>query len=96
MSINRNTIVIAKDDILTTPIDDDLGLMNIEMGYYYTLNHIGKSIWNLIESRKSIHELVDLLLRDYDIDYESCEKDVVQLLEALVKHNLVKVCNLGG
>ncbi len=93
MSINRNCIVIAEKTILSTNIDEDLGLMNIDKGYYYTLNDIGKSIWNLLTEEKKIEEIINLLMKDYNVPYEVCSKDVFELIEVLEANGLVKVVN---
>jgi len=89
--INENAQIERDHDILTSEIDLDLGLLNIETGYYYTLDDIGKDIWDLIESKISVESVVKSLLSEYDTDYDTCKNDVIELFESLEEHSLVKI-----
>jgi len=89
--IQIDDIVEVNEDILTTEIDDEIGMMNIEQGLYYTLNHIGKKIWSLLCNKIMVDELIDKLMCEFDVDYHECKRDVLELLNLLDRNDLIKV-----
>lgn len=89
--MNDNTVIVKSEKVLTTEIDDELGLMNIDKGLYFTLNHTGKRIWELIETDISIKDLTKKLIEEYTIGYEECIKEVSELLDIMKNNNLVDI-----
>lgn len=93
MMIKNNTIISINPEILTTLVDDELGMMNIEKGFYYTLNSVGKHIWSLLEDHISVKDLVSKLLMTYEVNEKKCYEEVVELLEILSVNGLIKINN---
>jgi hypothetical protein len=52
-----------------------------DMTSVYTLNETGSFIWEQIDGSRSLREITMQLTREYDIDYESAEKDVLEFVE---------------
>lgn len=76
-------------DIIGSPVDDEMVMMDIDKGSYFGLNSMGSKIWELVEEPKSIPDLVNLLTDEYDISKKECEKQVSEFISALVEANLV-------
>lgn len=68
-------------------------LMSVETGMYYGLDEIGNRIWTLLDSPKRIAELCDLLVTEYDVDPETCRREVMAYLDALRREELVEIVN---
>ncbi|PKM66612.1 MAG: PqqD family protein [Firmicutes bacterium HGW-Firmicutes-2] len=83
--------IIRREDISTTTIDGELGMMSEEKGKYYTLDFIGTRVWELIEQSLTVDQLVVILMKEYDVDRLTCEVDLIELLEKLLKEELIKV-----
>lgn len=77
--------------ILTTEVDDELGMMSIEKGSYYTLNPVGKEVWKLLANAVSLEEIVGELMKDYSVSREECYNDISSLLEDFKKNGLVDI-----
>ncbi len=88
---SNDTVVSIIKEIPTTVIDNELGMMSIEKGQYYSLDEIGKEIWNLMESPIEMKKIVETLLCDYDIDKDVCFNDVRELIEELYQNDLIKI-----
>lgn len=82
--------IIRREDISTTIIDGELGMMSEKKGKYYTLDFIGTRVWELIEQPLAVEELVILLMKEYDVDRVTCEVDLLELLDKLIKEELIK------
>jgi len=88
-SINLESNVFQNKEIPTALIDNELGLMNVDKGKYYSLDEIGIEIWNLIENSIKVSNIVDELLKEYDIEKKQCEEDVLELINELYKQELI-------
>lgn len=93
MMIVLNSEIVINKNILTTMIDDELGMMHVEKGYYYTLNPVGKRIWALIQEKITVDKLIKALLEIYNVSEKQCLEEVVDLLEILKINGLVEVVN---
>jgi len=70
-------------------LDDELVMMDIEKGKYFSLNKVATHIWDLLKKPHTIPELCELLLSEYDVDPETCKKEVTVLLNEMDKLGLV-------
>lgn len=87
--LSLDTVIVRRDDIPTTDIDGELGMMSIEKGKYFTLDEVGTRIWALLETPNTVNKMVDVLMTEYDVDFETCANDVMELVEKLLQEDLV-------
>jgi len=57
------------------------------------LNETGTRIWELIDGKNSIKDIVVRIVKEYEIDEEEGKKEVINFIKKLERKNLVK---LGG
>ena len=57
------------------------------------LNETGTRIWELIDGKNSIKDIVVRIVKEYEIEEKEAEKEVVSFIKKLGRRNLVK---LGG
>jgi len=60
---------------------------------YYGLNDIGAQIGNLIQEPKTVKELLESLLEEYEVTLGRCEHDLLALLQEMAGTGLIKVKN---
>jgi hypothetical protein len=89
--ISLESIVNWAEDIIASDIDDEKVMMCIEKGKYYKLDPVGRGIWDLIETPIKVSDLVKALLAKYDVDKETCERDVLGFLEELYEGGILQV-----
>lgn len=79
----------------TKQVSADMGgevaMLNIETGNYYHLNETGTHIWELLETPQKGSELCDRLETKFDIDRETCEKEVLSHLQQLLRNEMVEI-----
>jgi Coenzyme PQQ synthesis protein D (PqqD) len=66
-------------------------ILNLQSGTYYGLNAVGASVWNLIQSPKTVDQIREVLLEEYDVAPEVCDRDLHQLLEDLHNVGLIEI-----
>ncbi|MEQ8156859.1 MAG: lasso peptide biosynthesis PqqD family chaperone [Clostridiaceae bacterium] len=91
MMIDKNTIVSILGDIDVTDLNGEKVMMNFESGQYFVLNDVASRIWELIESPIIVNEVINSLLKEYDIDNKSCETAVINFLSRLDYAKLICV-----
>jgi hypothetical protein len=75
---------------------EDLVLLHLERGHYFTLNETGTAIWDRIGDGAALGELRDALVEQFEVDAETAWRDVVELVDELVAEGLVEVEEPGG
>ncbi len=89
--ITTDTIISQIEEIVASDIDGETVMMSIENGEYYGLYDIGSRIWELIEKPTKVSDLIDRLLERFDVDRETCEKDVLKFLNDLDDDKILEV-----
>jgi hypothetical protein len=88
-----NIVVSIADDQVSSELAGEAVILNLETGKYYGLNSVGARIWNLLQEEKSLGEIRDTILAEYDVEAEQCEQDILELLQKLSDHDLLKAPN---
>ncbi|HQT26064.1 MAG TPA: PqqD family peptide modification chaperone [Burkholderiales bacterium] len=76
-------------DILGAAVGEELLMMSIERGSYFSLNSVGARIWELLEHPVSIEELVIRLTEEYDVPIDTCRTEVEAFLSALRERGML-------
>lgn len=77
--------------ILASDLEDELVMLNLESSHYYGLEAVGKFIWEQIRTPLTVAELVETLLAQFDVERETCEREVIAFLEELEQEGLIQV-----
>jgi hypothetical protein len=92
--LNLKSVISQSSSIVTRKTGNEYVLVPItnniaDMNSVYTLNETGAFIWEKIDGKRSIEEIIDLLTAEYDIDFESAEKDVVSFIGNMTKYLII-------
>jgi Coenzyme PQQ synthesis protein D (PqqD) len=91
LPLQSSSIVVAcKDRFVEAEIDEEILALSIEQSTCYGLNRIASRIWNLIAKPIRVSDLCTALLAAYRVDPDTCERQVLDLLEALHAEGLIK------
>ena len=89
--ISTSSVVVAAQDQVSSDLGEEVVILQLRNGVYYGLDEVGARIWDLIQEPRAVNEIRDLLLDEYDVEPERCERDLLALLEELVAEGLVEV-----
>lgn len=65
-------------------------ILNHGKGVYYGLGEVGALVWTALEnSPRSVEELCELVMEEYDVDQATCEKDIESLIQSLLQEKLI-------
>jgi len=86
-----DSVVVTARDQLSCDLTGEAAILDIKTGTYYGLDPIGARIWNLIQSPKPVKEVLGVLLEEYDVDTNRCEKELLELLQELDAKGLIEI-----
>ena len=90
--VSPQTILARTPGVLAQRLDDEIVLLDSDLGHYFALNPTGASLWDWIGERTiQVAELVDLLCTHYDVARTTAEQDVLTLVAELLEQRLVEV-----
>jgi Coenzyme PQQ synthesis protein D (PqqD) len=87
----RDSIIIAAKGPISCDLAGEVAILDVKYGTYYGLNAVGARIWNLIQEPKTVNEIRDILLKEYEVETECCEREVLALLQNLVAKELIEI-----
>jgi hypothetical protein len=81
------TVVTRKtgNEYVLVPITNNIADMNS----VYTLNETGAFIWEQIDGKRNVEEIISALMEAYDIDIKNAEKDVFSFIENMSKYLII-------
>lgn len=89
--INDESIVRKNIEIDDADLDGEKVMMNLDKGKYFSLNEVGSRIWTIISSSISIKGITDILIKEYDVDYETCKVEVIKFIKKLYEDDLIEI-----
>jgi hypothetical protein len=86
----RSTIVVTKDQV-SADLSGEAAILHLETSTYFGLNTVGASIWKLVREPKTVSQIRDAIIQEYDVEPDRCEHDILELLQELSKHGLIEI-----
>jgi hypothetical protein len=80
---------IRNNKTISGRLHEELVMMNIDQGKYFSLNQVATRIWDLLEVDLTIDELSSKLMEEYDVDPVQCVNEVEEYLTEMLKLGLV-------
>ena len=88
--MGRSVIVVAKEQV-SCDFAGEAAILNLKNGVYYGLDPVGARIWNLIQKPTTVNRVRDALLKEYSVEPDLCERDLLALLQKLTAEGLIEV-----
>ena len=95
MKINYDAVYSISDNVVAREIEEELIIVPLVSGIgdlddeIFTMNATGKAIWNLLDGKNSIQNIIEILKNDYDSPQDEIEEDVMGLVEELVNQGML-------
>lgn len=90
-TIALSDFIVSCEQNIVSDMGDEKVMLSIRNGNYYNLGTTGGRIWDFLNEKISVKEIVDQLLSEYDVEQKECEYQVISFLEQMRKEGLVLV-----
>jgi hypothetical protein len=87
----KDSLVRRSGGLIEAEVDGELIGLEVEQGVCYGFNGTATRIWALIEEPKRISDIRDALLDEFEVDPETCERELRAVLAELEKDGLVTI-----
>ena len=67
---------------------EEMVVLHSKSGNYYTLNPLGRQIWDFCSEPKTEEEIIRFVSEEHSVAIETARLDVVDYLESLVAENI--------
>jgi len=86
--LSRSSSIVTRktgNEYVLVPVVNNIADMNS----VYTLNESGAFIWELIDGRRSIEDIISCLIAEYDTDFKTAEADVYSFVNEMSNYLIV-------
>lgn len=90
-TVSLTSTICPSSDPLAAEIDNEVVLMSIEQGSYYSLDTIGTDIWKRLDGQITVSDLCSALIEEYEADPDTIRRDVLALLQQLAAEGLIEI-----
>lgn len=91
LNFSNHTVIHISNKQVSCDIDGESIILNLEDGLYYGLDPIGARIWGLIEEPKTVQQIQEILLEEFEVEPQVCMHDLQVLLQDLTNRRLIEV-----
>ena len=89
--ISSRSIVVASREQVSADLAGEAAVLNLSDGVYHGLDKVATRIWDLIMEPTCVEDIAAALLREYDVDPDRCERELLAFLEKLAERGLLEV-----
>jgi hypothetical protein len=89
--LSVTSIVAATKDQVSSDLGGETILLSMQSAMYYGLDSVGARIWELLREPVRVSEIRDVIAREYDVEIDRCESDVLAFLKELAAKGLIEV-----
>jgi hypothetical protein len=61
-----------------------------DMNTMFTLNETGAFIWELIDGQNSVENIIEIVMRYYEVDFNAASKDVTAFMQQMKNYLVIK------
>ena len=77
-------------DVVFRDVEGETVLLHLERGIYFGLDAVGTRVWTALVEHGCARPAVAALLEEFDVAADNLERDIEQLLLALLQNDLVR------
>ena len=88
--LNPQTLVQRTEAQVSTAVEGETILLQIESGNYFSLNEVAAFVWQELDQPRTVAHLCERLLSEYDSEPEDCFNDLLALLEMWESEGMIK------
>lgn len=89
MDLNR--VPVRNKTIVYQIVNDEAVLVLPAEGKVKVLNKVGAFIWQQVDNQKTVKEIVDQVVADFEVSHEQAARDTLSFLEELETKAVIEV-----
>lgn len=91
--INLDSVISRNDKTIIIDANGQRGFKTNLVGkdQCFIMNEIGNIIWDIIEEPKKVEHIIEEILKEFNVQRNECESEVMNFLKIVMAHNIIEV-----
>jgi hypothetical protein len=81
--------VVIPTQVMARQVGDETVILELASGTYFGLDPVGARVWQLLGKGRTLAEICETMLEEYEVEREQLETDVLRLTGELLERGLV-------
>ena len=81
----------VNSDFTVRDVGDEMIFISSKGDMLHTLDSVGAFIWRNVDGKRSVNDILHILLESYDVVVATAEKDLIRFFDELEQKNLVQM-----
>jgi len=91
MPIELSSQIVRTENLMSSPVDNEIVILNMAKNNYIGLDEIGLRVWELFEEPCRVDEMCDRLSREFEATPGQIAVDLIPFLEELKDEGLIRI-----
>ena len=87
--IEENATLARATSLMSSAVEGNLVILNIENGLYHSLNPMASWIWMQLESPIQVSRILEALINEYAVERAQAATDLIAVLERFHEQGLI-------
>jgi hypothetical protein len=83
--------VVATRNHVSSTLEGEAVILSLDDCVYYGLNETGLAVWELVQEPAFAWKIRDEIVRRFEVKPDSCERDILNVLEQLKNSSLLEI-----
>lgn len=79
-----------KSELMGAPIDDELVLLHVDQGQYYSLKGVGPQIWERLATPQTVDDLVAWACETFETTQQQARSDIEAFIVKLIRVDAIE------
>ena len=88
--LTETTILTRALDALSTELDGEGVILDMESGLYFGLDSVAQRIWELCKEPVQLQSIVTQITAEFEVDHHQCQQDVLFFINDMLANKLLK------
>ena len=88
--VSLKQVVAAVNEQVSSDLGGEAVILSLKPGIYFGVNETGAFVWNLIQQPISLEEIKDRILKEFEVEADRCERDLLELIDQLKDKGLIE------
>ena len=89
--MNLTDKVTIPEQVMARQVGEETVILDLASGIYFGLDPVGARIWQLLGEGRTLAEVCESMLAEYEVQRDEIERDLSDLLAALADKELIKL-----
>jgi len=83
-----------KPGVIASMVEEEAVVLLAEKAQVKVLNTVGARIWQLADGTKTVRDIINHIVNEYDVDTQQAEPDIIEFLDLLWEKGMIELLTI--